>query len=43
MNSDGLLDCKISNFVGLFESLREYGINAQEVKDILDILPTFAL
>lgn len=43
MNSGGLLGSKVGNFVGLFDTLRHYGIKARDVKKILNILPTFAL
>jgi hypothetical protein len=43
MNSGGLLGTKVSNFVGLFDTLKIYGINASEVLKILDVLPEFAL
>ena len=43
MNSGGLLGSKVSNFVGLFDTLKLYGIKASEVLKILDIIPTFAL
>ena len=43
MNSGGILGCKVGNFKGLFDVMLQYGINAQEVKGILDILPEFAL
>lgn len=43
MNSQGLLGSKVSNFVGLYDTMRLYGIKASEVTKILDILPEFAL
>jgi hypothetical protein len=44
INSGGLLGSKVSNFFGLFDVLRvNYGISAQDVHKILDILPEFAL
>ena len=42
-NSGGLLGTSVSNFRGVFETLRSYGITAKETKHILDILPEFAL
>lgn len=44
INSGGLLGSKVSNFIGLFDTLKiNYGISAQDVLKILDILPEFAL
>jgi hypothetical protein len=43
MNSGGLLGTKVGNFVGLFDTMRQYGITARDTKKILDLLPTFAL
>lgn len=43
MNSGGLLGSKVSNFFGLYESLKYYGISAKDVNKILDDLPEFAL
>ena len=44
INSGGLLGSKVSNFVGLFDTLRiNYGITAQDVLQILAILPEFVL
>ena len=43
MESDGLLGSKVSNFIGLFDTLKHYGIKASEVVHIIDILPEFAL
>ena len=41
--SGGLLGSKVSNFVGLYDTLKIYGITAREVTKIIDILPEFAL
>ena len=43
MNSGGILGSKVSNFIGLFDSLKFYGIKASEVVKIIDVLPEFAL
>jgi hypothetical protein len=43
MNSGGILGSKVSNFVGLFDTLRVYDIKASEVVKIIDTLPEFAL
>jgi hypothetical protein len=43
MNSGGILGSKVSNFIGLFDTLKMYGIKATEVVKIIDILPEFAL
>jgi hypothetical protein len=43
MKSGGILGSKVSNFVGLFDTLKMYGIKATEVVHIIDILPEFAL
>jgi len=43
MNSGGILGSKVSNFIGLFDTLKMYGISATEVVKIIDILPEFAL
>jgi hypothetical protein len=43
MKSGGILGSKVSNFIGLFDTLKMYGIKATEVVKILDILPEFAL
>jgi hypothetical protein len=43
MNSGGLLGTKVGNFVGLFDTLKQYGVSAKDVKNILELLPTFAL
>lgn len=43
MNSGGLLGSKVSNFFGLFETLRYYGLTPQHVIKILDLCPEFAL
>ena len=42
-NSGGLLATKISNFVGLFDTLLMYGIKGQETVHIIDQLPEFVL
>jgi hypothetical protein len=42
-NSGGLLGSRVGNFVGLFDTLRYYGITSKDVKKILSLLPTFAL
>jgi hypothetical protein len=42
-NSGGILGSKVSNFIGLFDTLKMYGIKATEVVKIIDILPEFAL
>ena len=34
---------KISNFIGLFDQLRAYGVKASDVVDIIHQLPEFAL
>jgi len=42
--SGGLLACKPSNFVGMFDQLKiNYGIKASEVVGILDDFPELAL
>jgi len=41
--SGGILASKISNFIGLFDQLRVYGVKAQDVVDIIHKLPEFAL
>ena len=44
MNSQGILGCKVGTFIGLFDVLKNnYGIKAQQVLKILDVLPEFAL
>lgn len=43
MNSGGILGSKVSNFVGLFDTLRVYGIKASEVVNLIDTIPEFAL
>mgnify|MGYP001010770314 CR=1 FL=1 len=43
MNSGGLLGTKVGNFVGLFDTLKYYGIKSRDVKKILSNLPGFAL
>lgn len=43
MKSGGLLGSKVSNFIGLFDTLKMYGIKATEVVKIIDVLPEFAL
>ena len=43
VNSGGLLGSHVSNFKGLFDQLRVYGITAKQVKNILRVLPEFAL
>jgi hypothetical protein len=43
MNSGGILGSKVSNFIGLFDTLKMYGIKASDVVDIIDVLPEFAL
>ena len=42
-NSGGLLGSSVSNFVGLFDNLKQVGIKASEVVKILDSFPSFAL
>lgn len=42
-NSGGILGSKVSNFIGLFDTLKMYGIKATDVVDIIDVLPEFAL
>ena len=39
MNSGGLLGSKVSNFVGLFDTLKMYGIKATEVIKLIDTIP----
>jgi hypothetical protein len=41
--SGGLLGSKVSNFIGLFDQLKYYGIKASDVVGILNMLPEFAL
>ena len=41
--SGGLLGSKVSNFFGLFESLKYYGLSSKDVLKILDDVPEFAL
>ena len=41
--SGGLLASRISNFIGLFDQLRVYGVKASEVVNIIHMLPEFAL
>lgn len=41
--SGGLLGSSVSNFRGVFDSLRQYGLDASEVKQILDVLPEFVM
>lgn len=41
--SGGLLGCEVTNFKGVFDTLRSFGITAEETKGILDALPEFAL
>jgi hypothetical protein len=43
INSGGLLGSKVSNFVGLFDTLKAYGISGSEVVEIIDMLPEFSL
>ena len=43
IESDGLLGSKVSNFVGLFDTLKHYGVKASTVTEIIDNLPEFAL
>jgi len=42
-HSGGLLGSKVSNFFGMYESLKYYGLNSKDVNKILDDLPEFAL
>lgn len=41
--SGGILACDVSNFKGVFDTLRSFGITAEDTKGILDALPEFAL
>ena len=41
--SGGVLATRVSNFVGLYDMMKQYGIKASEVNKILDVLPEFAL
>ena len=43
INSGGLLGSKVSNFFGLFETLKQYGLKSKDVLSILDDAPEFAL
>ena len=38
-----MLATRVSNFVGLYDMMKQYGIKASEVNTILDVLPEFAL
>jgi len=37
------LGSKVSNFIGLFDQLKYYGVKAQEVVKVINMLPEFAL
>ena len=43
INSGGLLGSSVSNFKGIFDTLKVQGIKASEVLDIMDDYPKFAL
>ena len=43
LNSHGLLASKVSNFTGLFDTLKIMGINAKDTRKIIRLLPEFAL
>ena len=42
-HSGGLLGSKVSNFFGLYESLKYYGLKSKDINPIFDELPEFAL
>lgn len=41
--SGGLLGTSITNFRGVFDTLRGFGLTASDTKHILDVLPEFSL
>ena len=43
MNSGGLLGSKVSNFFGLYESLKYWGLSTKDINPIFDDLPEFAM
>ena len=43
IKSNGLLGCQVDNFIGLFATMRKFGIDAKSTIRIIEDIPEFTL